>query len=495
MTVALPARALAMPLPSLEAVEAELCRRSLREFAREAWPNIEPDVPMRWGWHLDAICEHLEAVSYGQIRDLLINVPPGCCKSILVSVLWPAWEWATRPELKYLCASYDQALATRDNRRVRDLVLSPWYQARWPHVQLREDQNQKTRFDTTRGGWRIGTSVGGRATGEHPHRKLVDDPHTPSQTLSEAERAEVRHWFDNTLSTRGVALGAATVVIMQRLHEEDLSGHILAAGGGFVHLCLPMRYEPGRMVATPLGWTDPRTEPGELLWPAMFPGPVVDELVRTRLGSAGEAGQLQQRPAPAGGGLFRREWFRLAALPQGVRLRWCRFWDCAGTEAKPGTDPDWTVGTLLGEAGGVYYVADVIRLRASAAGVDAAMLQASQTDPPGTLIREEQEPGSSGKAVIAAHARLLAGRDYVGVPATGEKTMRWRPFVVQAEAGNVRLVPDAEGKPRPWVQAWLDELSLAPFGKHDDQADSAAGAFAALALGPRPASSRPVLWG
>lgn len=484
-----------MPLPSLEAVEAELCRRSLREFAREAWPNIEPDVPMRWGWHLDAICEHLEAVSHGQIRDLLINVPPGCCKSILVSVLWPAWEWATRAELKYLCASYDQALATRDNRRVRDLVLSPWYQARWPHVQLREDQNQKTRFDTTRGGWRIGTSVGGRATGEHPHRKLVDDPHTPSQTLSEAERAEVRHWFDNTLSTRGVALGAATVVIMQRLHEEDLSGHILASGGGFVHLCLPMRYEPGRMVATPLGWTDPRTEPGELLWPAMFPGPVVDELVRTRLGSAGEAGQLQQRPAPAAGGMFRREWFRPAALPQGVRLRWCRFWDCAGTEAKPGTDPDWTVGTLLGEAGGVYYVADVIRLRASAAGVDAAMLQASQTDPPGTLIREEQEPGSSGKAVVAAHARLLAGRDYVGVPATGEKTTRWRPFVVQAEAGNVRLVPDAEGKPRPWVQAWLDELSLAPFGKHDDQADSAAGAFAALALGPRPASSRAVLWG
>lgn len=490
---ALRAAAAALPVPTLEQVDAAICGRSLREFVRAAWSELEPDTPLKWNWHLDAICDHLEAVSRGQIRNLLVNIPPGCMKSMLVSVLWPAWEWATRPELRYLCASYDQALATRDNRRVRDLVQSEWYRARWPHVRISDDQNQKTRFDTTAGGWRIGTSVGGRATGEHPHRKIVDDPHTPSQSLSEAERAEVRHWFDNTLSTRGVALGAATVVIMQRLHEQDLSGHILD-GGGFVHLCLPMRWEPGRMVATPLGWQDPREKAGELLWPEMFPGPVVDELVRTRLGSVGEAGQLQQRPAPSGGGMFRREWFRLAALPEGVR-RWCRFWDCAGTEEKPGTDPDWTVGTLIGEAGGVYYVADVIRLRASAASVDAAMFQAAQTDPPGTLIREEQEPGSSGKAVIAAHARMLAGRDYAGVPATGEKTTRWRPFVVQAEAGNVRLVPDAEGKPRPWVQAWLDELSLAPFGRHDDQADSAAGAFSALALGPRPVTSRPVLWG
>ena len=238
---ALRAAAAELPVPTLEQVDAAICGRSLREFARAAWSELEPDTPLRWNWHLTAICDHLEAVSRGQIRNLLVNIPPGCMKSMLVSVLWPAWEWATHPELRYLCASYDQALSVRDNRRVRDLVLSPWYQARWPHVQLREDQNQKTRFDTTAGGWRIGTSVGGRATGEHPHRKIVDDPHTPSQSLSELERAEVRHWFDNTLSTRGVALGAATVVIMQRLHEQDLSGHILD-GGGFVHLCLPMRW-------------------------------------------------------------------------------------------------------------------------------------------------------------------------------------------------------------------------------------------------------------
>lgn len=479
-------------LPSLAEVDAELFGRSLRDFAKAAWSELEPDTPLKWSWHLDAICDHLEAISRGQIRELLINIPPGCMKSYLVSVLWPAWEWATRPELRYLCASYDQALSTRDNRRVRDLVQSAWFQARWA-VRLREDQNTKTRYDTQDGGWRIGTSVGGRATGEHPHRKIIDDPHSALGVQSEADRAEVRYWFDNTLSTRGAGLGAATVVIMQRLHERDLSGHILERGG-YVHLCLPMRYEPGRMGATPLGWNDPRTHVGELLWPEQFGEAEVAKL-ETDLGSAGAAGQLAQRPAPAGGGMFKREWFKLGAIPEGVRVRRCRYWDCAGTEAKPGKDPDWTTGTLMAEAGGIYYIEDVRHDRTTAGSVDALILSCARMDPPGTVIREEQEPASAGKAVVAAHVRMLSGYDYQGVLATGEKVTRWRPLAVQAEAGNVRIVPDKLGQPRPWVQAWLDEMAMVPHARHDDQADSAAGAFAELALGPGPARSRRVAMG
>src|SRR5262249_55147996 len=150
---------------------------SLMGFVREAWPILEPDRAFVNNWHIDALVAHLEAITDGRLQNLLITVPPGTMKSRLISVLWPAWEWTRHPELRYLCASYDQQLSTRDNLHMQQVIESSWYRDRWPRVRLAADQNQKTRFNTTRGGWRIGTSVGGRAVGEHPHRKIIDDPH------------------------------------------------------------------------------------------------------------------------------------------------------------------------------------------------------------------------------------------------------------------------------------------------------------------------------
>ena len=247
----------------------------LKAFVQAAWPLLEPTTAFRDTWHIGFLCEHLEAVHRGEIVDLLINLPPASMKSLLVSVLFPAWEWTCRPELRYLCGSYDQQLAIRDNRRMRQIVESWWYQDRWP-LALCRYQNTKTRFDNDKSGWRMGTSVGGRATGEHPHRKIIDDPHNVKQSLSAAARTEALTWFDLTMGARGVALGAATVIIMQRLHQNDLSGHVLESlPGQFVHICLPMRYEPPvwieingqrelvpRMHPTPLGLADPRTRTG-----------------------------------------------------------------------------------------------------------------------------------------------------------------------------------------------------------------------------------------
>src|ERR1035437_3098790 len=153
----------------LDALEAELARRSLRAFVEIAWPLVEPRVPFVPNWHIDAICDHLEAVSRGEIRKLLINIPPGCMKSYLVSVFWPAWEWATNGSLRVFTASFGSHLAIRDTRRMRDIVTSAWYRRHYP-VDLREDQNQKTRYDTTAQRWRIASSVGGTGMGEHPDR-------------------------------------------------------------------------------------------------------------------------------------------------------------------------------------------------------------------------------------------------------------------------------------------------------------------------------------
>lgn len=459
-------------LPTLTAVRAEQARRSLRVFVREAWGLVEPDTPFVPNWHLDAICDHLEAVTRGEIAKLLINIPPGCAKSLLVA-FWAAWEWATTPSLRHFTASYSDSLTIRDLLRVRDIVTSPWYQTHFRGVQLRSDQNQKTRMDTTAGGWRIATSVGGRGTGEHPDRIVIDDPHSAAAAESMAARTEALHWFDRTVSTRGVTRGARMVVIMQRLHQEDLSGHLLKRDG-WTHLCLPMRYEPGRMGATTIGWTDPRETPGELLWPALFTPQRLADL-EPQLGSYGVAGQMQQRPVPSGGAIFRREWFPIVdAAP--VHAQRVRAWDAAGTAGAG----DWTVGARLSRDGaGVFYVEHVIRGQWSPGQVDAIIQQTATTDTAACRIREEQEPGSSGKAVIAARKLALAGFDYDGKPATGEKSTRWRPFAIQAEAGNVRLVRGS------WNEAFLDELTTVPAAAHDDQADAASLAFADLAFQTR----------
>lgn len=455
--------------------------RSLLAFIEQAWSHVEPATPFQSNWHIEGMARHLEAVSRGEIQHLLINIPPGGAKSLIVSVFWPAWEWTTQPGLRYLCASYDQSLSTRDNRRVRDLVQSEWYQARWPHLRLAHDQNQKTRFDTTAGGWRIGTSVGGRGLGEHPDRKIVDDPHNTRQSESDAKRQAAITWFDQMLSTRGVSRGAATVVICQRLHERDLSGHILSGpdAAKWTVLCLPMRYEPGRMAPTPLGWSDPRTQAGELLWPALFPEPVVHAL-ELSLGSYGTAGQLQQRPAPAGGGLFKRGWFELVdGIP--TRAEWCRSWDKAGTDQ----GGDYTTGALMAKVGGLYYIADMIRAQLSSGQRNALIRQTAALDAarfgPAVKIRLEQEPGSGGKESAEISIRELAGYDVHALRATGDKVTRARPFAAQAEAGNIKLLANPA-----WNRVFLDELAVFPNGQHDDQVDAAAGAFNTLALGFTP---------
>lgn len=484
-------------LPSDVEMEAERCRRSFHAFVRVAWPVLEPHAPFVDNWHIGFLCEHLEAVHRGDIADLLINLPPGCMKSALVSVMFPGWEWTRRPELRYLCGSYDQQLATRDTRRMRQIVESRWYQARWP-VSLRRDQNTKTRFDNDQGGWRIGTSVGGRGTGEHPHRKIIDDPHNVKQSLSAAARTEALTWFDLTLGSRGIALGAATIIIMQRLHEEDLSGHVLEAlGDQFVHICLPMRYDPPawierrgarqlvpRMPPTPLGRTDPRTEPGELLWPSLFDAEKVAKVeaqLRAQHGEFGIAGQLQQQPVPASGGLFKREWFPIVdALPADVPiLARCRGWDCAATEG----GGDWSAGVRMARTReGLIYVEHVVRGQwgpQAFEGPKGILRQLAEADTGAVRIREEEEGGSAGKKVSAAHAHLLLGFDYRGEKATGDKVTRVRPFAAQAAVGNVRLVRG------PWNQDYLDELCAFPNGRHDDQVDGSSVAFSAIALEPQ----------
>src|SRR5580698_1947928 len=290
-------------------VERELATRSLMEFVRQCWHVLEPSTVFVPGYHIEAIVLHLEAVSNGQIRNLILNVPPRHMKSLLVSVFWPAWEWIRWPERRWLYSSYGSHLSIRDSVKCRRLIESPWYQARWGHVfSLTGDQNAKMRFDNNRSGYRLSTSVGGSVTGEGGDRIVCDDPHKVDEVHSDAVRKSAIDWWDVATSTRvNDPKTSAKVVVMQRCHQRDLSGHLLEQGG-WEHLRLPAEHEkPGCW--TSIGWSDLRAEQGELLWPEGF-GPEEIETRKRSLGSYAAAGQLQQRPSPAGGGIFKRLWFR-----------------------------------------------------------------------------------------------------------------------------------------------------------------------------------------
>lgn len=800
------------------AASAKLCERTLHNFTERAWHLIEPTQPFRSGWMVRAVCDHLQALARGQIKDLLINVPPGCSKSTLCSVMLPVWWWIHNPEGRFLTTSYVQGLATRDSVRARNIIESDWFRERWGHVQLVSDENQKTRYATTAAGWRIATTPRGLGTGEHPDliiclagwvrlqtdrgllpiqeivrrrlpvrvrsfnhdagreewrpieaheqnaprptyllttragriieltgehpvyvvgrgyvhaaklrpgdplhasqesphgrvrgmrhrgrqvagprrpgtahlllarmprevdgeartprppagqrarvpgvRKAVsrlgrtpprklhrvqqclpgqiatqsrqetnqampglpetvcaaklrkekvravllasvrqrparppdgrqaepsvctrpdrrelhrhvssqdagrdpqprtaevlpvryprgrqgaghpphrlrqeqrharkpggslqpmpqpmrrspnptgqdrldavaevvptlrlpdavfnvriasnhnyfaegvlvhncDDPHNVKEAESDADRQSVCDWWSGTIGTRGQTRGVRRLIVMQRLHQLDLSGYVLEHEEGWEHLCLPMRYEPDRMKRTGIGWQDPRRRPGELLWPDLYPAELVAK-AEMNLGSLRAAGQLQQRPARAGGQLFSEPWFRfVAALPAGT-ANYVRWWDKAATE----DGGDYSAGVLIAEYNGRYYVLDVRRgqwsplernrLIQSTADLDRA------TYGPNVQTWVEQEGGSGGKESAQITIRELAGHIVRAERITGSKWDRALPFAAQVEAGNVAIVLQ-EGRRPDWVRAYIDEMVGFPTAANDDQ--------------------------
>jgi len=289
------------------------CEGSLTEFIRQAWHVIEPSNPYIYGWHIGAIAMHLEAVEDNDINRLLINVPPGHMKSLLVSVLWPAWLWGPRnqPNLRFLCASHSQSLAIRDSTRMRRLVVSDWYQERWgDRVRLTGDQNAKTKFENTATGFREAVAAGS-ITGSRGDIVIIDDPHSVEGAASEAMRNSTIEWFLEAVPTRlNNPETSSIVVIMQRLNEGDVSGVIIDKQLGYEHLCLPMEFEEDRRCETSIGFVDPRQEEGELLFPDRFPREVVERDKRV-MGPFATAGQFQQRPSPRGGGIIQRSWWQL----------------------------------------------------------------------------------------------------------------------------------------------------------------------------------------
>ncbi len=298
-------------------------RGGLLSFVRYFWHILEPGTPFIDGWVLEAICEHLEAVTFGEITNLLINVPPGFSKSLITNCFWPAWEWGPMElsHLRYVTFSYSSSNTQRDNQRFGDLVASAEYKAMYPAVHLR--QNGMEMVSNYKHGWKLASSVTGSATGKRGNRAINDDLNNVKESESKPVMEETNRWFRESLSSRLNNMETdAKIVVAQRVAEGDVSGEILRLGLPYCHLMIQMEYEwqadeDGNPYTTQIGWVDPRWRPnqedceGALAWPERFSEKAVQSL-KIELGPYATAAQLQQTPEARGGGVIKREWWQPA---------------------------------------------------------------------------------------------------------------------------------------------------------------------------------------
>lgn len=463
-------------LPHLNEIRAEQARRSFYEFVKLMWPVLEPGRQFVGGVHIRLICNALEKVTRGEIARLLINLPPRHGKSNLVSILWPAWVWIDQPDRRWLTASYAQPLAERHSTDTRRVIESPEYQELFgDRYQLSLDVNQKARYETTHGGGRIATSVGGGATGEGGDFLIVDDPHKIEDAGSRTALEATVECFDFTLSTRlNPGTKNAIVVVSQRVHQRDLAGHLIEQGD-WTHLCLPAENDPTHPYRSEL---DERTEPDQPLWPEMY-GPATLESLKATLGSYGAAAQLQQLPAPSGGGLLLRSWWKWYETPP---ARFDEVIISVDLSFSGGMHADFTVAQVWGKIESDFYLLHQERERA--AFTEQMLLIERASEWVARELNYSHNPGIYIEHAANADAMFQPLRNRIPnvilIRPKGSKQTRAIAVSPTIEAGHVHLrgAPNAYNttcdKTRTplWTQQFVEECAAFPTAPHDDQVDA-----------------------
>ena len=406
--------------------------------------------------HIRYVREHLDKLTADELRRLMIFLPPRHGKSELVTVRYSAWTLETDPTRRIIVGAYNQGRANTFSRKTRRLLRG--------RVNFSPDREAVEEWETAAGGGMRAVGVGSGVTGYGGDIIVIDDPvKNREEAESTTYQDKVYEWFTDDLYTR-LEPDGAIVLIMTRWHELDLAGRLLEDGSeDWTVISLPAEAED----SDPLG-----REPGEPLWPDRFDKEALDRIHGVLHNSY--FALYQQRPQPAEGGMFKREWFsrRIDAAPADSRR--VRYWDKAGT-AGGGA---FTAGVLMLEKDGLYYVADVVRGQWGAGDREAVIKSTAQEDSALGRVETwvEQEPGSGGKESAEATIKNLAGHIVRADRVTGSKEVRAEPFAAQAEAGNVLLVRG------DWNRPFVDELTVFPSGRYRDQVDAASGAFNKLAL-------------
>lgn len=485
---------------------AQDCRLSLFAFVQEFWDVIIEEEPI-WNWHIPYICKLLEAIFYRvvtrkkRLHDLIINIPPGTTKSTLVTVMFPTWCWiATLDRVRYktyykrhalrmgkkpdeieditgkyfrfITGSYAEKLSIEHSEYALNIVQSDKFQKYFPEIRLKKNKAAKSNFVNTAKGQRFTTSVGSTVTGVHAHIIIIDDPIDPNKSISEKERLTANSWTDQTLSSRKVDKRVTTtIMIMQRLHLDDPTGHMIdnRKEGSINHIVLPASTEyevkPPELAKN---YTNGLLDPSRL-----------DEAIladfRDTMGAYGFAGQFGQNPVPKEGAMFQEEWFEIVDSPPARPEKRVRGWDLAATsEAEAAitrAEPAYTACVLMSRKGNTFYVEHVWRKRVASHTLRKTMSNFATQDGLETIIDFPQDPGQAGKSQAKELAGYLSGYIVKFSTESGDKLVRLDPFASQCEAGNVKLVKG------PWNRKFIDELSVIPNGKFWDQADASSRAF------------------
>jgi predicted phage terminase large subunit-like protein len=428
-------------------------------FIRQAWHVLEPATPFVDNWHIDLICEYLTLVRRREVRRWICNLPPRHMKSMLATIMFPCWVWTTEPHARFICSSYADSLSIKHSLDRRTLVSSPWYQSLWgDRVSLAADANLKSEFVNDARGHMIATSTGGSITGKGADYIVCDDAHNPLGALSDAERLTALRHFDITLSTRlDQPKQGAIIVIMQRLHEEDLTGHLIE-GQGWDQLILPAESETEETRKFPISGRVHVRQPGELLWAERFPQDVLD-LAKLRLGSYSFAGQYQQRPSPAEGGQLKRAWWRRYDVIPPKFEQMIQSWDLTFKDSK---NADFVVGQVWGRIGANKYLVDQVRRRMTFTETVSAMRALSSKWPEATAKLVEDT--ANGPAIINVLKNELSG--VIAITPKGSKEARAQAAAPEAEAGNFWIPRGEMG------DLFIEEAAQFPMGSHDDQIDA-----------------------
>jgi len=456
-----------------------LLRLDFRAFLHRTFATLNPGTAYQQNWHLEYLSRLMMEVREGRHRRLLVNLPPRSLKSICMSVAFPAWVLGHDPSAKIIAVSYSDDLARKLSRDFRTVIESNWYRRTFPGTRVNPQKRGESEIETTAKGFRMATSVGGTLTGRGADIIIVDDPAKAEEAMSAADRGRVNHWFDHTLLSRldDKALGIL-LVVMQRLHANDLTGHLLEKGG-YEQIAIPaiaqdgVEYRVGKRLIH-------RSQAGEPLQPEREGLDVLDEL-RGSIGTRYFAAQYLQNPLPDGGNVFRSDWF-VARFERPARFdQVVQSWD-VGLET--GIANDFSVCTTWGMVKNVYYLLDVRRERLAFPDLLRAVEDEARRHGARRVVIEDIGPG---KALIQSVKPRLSIPVIAYQPKVDKETRATQQSAA-AEAGRVRLPVDAS-----WLPGFMAEILAFPNGRHDDQVDSMVQFLAWAEAHPRFPAIAPIL--
>lgn len=450
-------------IPSKSEIKAELCRRSFYYFLQEFWDVVIPETPV-FNWHIKYLCDELQYLNTFVVDrkpkpyDLIINISPGSTKSTIVTQMYNAWVWTIDPAQRFITTSYSHYLSLGQSIKTRDIITSDRYRSYFPEIELKADQSGKSDYWNTLGGQRFTTSTGGTITGVHAHQIVIDDPINPKQAVSDVERQSANNFISTTLSSRKIDKEITpTILIMQRLHEDDPTGMMLSKGKKIKHINLPAE-DNGKITPPELSnnYIDGLMDPIRL-------GRKVLNEAKTDLGSYGYAGQYDQDPSPQGGGLIKKDWFPIVEWkPEYANLIWNFTADTAYT-AKEENDPSGYIS--YAKQGNEFIIRFAQTDHLEFPELCQAIPAFAHLHGYSSRSIVEVEPKASGKSLVQTLRRETNLNIKEGIPPSNDKVSRVKDTSPIMESRRVKLIKGG------WNNQFLDQLTTFPNAKHDEYVD------------------------